>query len=220
MHSRIFQASETPLGDETLTEDDLADYEGYINYDYVQEMTDNGVLDSYEWAFGRPAFTLARDEHGPYAELRDKAEYFGTKYERFKEAAEEAASATFEEFCTDDHFTGLEMHVYEIKSNYVDKLAFWLVGIEYFGAPVPLDEWVRHAKVGDRLYLGAVFDYHFRARLGKPLRGAPPPISGYRYLSGYRRPLPPSPSRSPFGFTKNQRKGLYTTTVMWCSVIQ
>ena len=203
MHSRIFQASETPLGDEELTEDDLADYKGYIDYDYVREIPEEYRDHSYEWAFGGPAFSLGWDEEGNrYAELRDKAEYFRTKYERFKEAAEKAASATFEEFCTDDHFTGLEMHVYEIKSNYVDRLAFWLVGSEYYMCPVPLDEWVRHAKVGDRLYLGAVFDYHFRARLGKPLRGAPPPYRGTVSYRGTVAPFPLPPHVPPLVLPK------------------
>lgn len=161
-----------------MTEDDLADYRNAIDYDYAQELDGKEAMDSYLWAFGRPAFVFSKDGNGYYVELRDKAEYFKFKYERFKSAIGRIANATFEQFCNDDHFVGLEYDMFELNEAYDDRRAFWLVGIEYYMCPVPLDEWVRHASNGDRLYLGAVFDYHFRARLGKPLRGAPPPISG------------------------------------------
>lgn len=156
MHSRIFQISREPISkDEYISEADFYD-NGFIGNiaDYVSDDTDRES--DIEWLKQR--LEGVADFNGDSFTIKDQRKYFEKSFSDFLEAIKDISLLTFEDFCTDANDFNYKM--YKLESAYRDEFEFYINDIGGYGTE-PFDDFMRRAKNGDVLYIGATLDYHF-----------------------------------------------------------
>lgn len=158
MHSRIFQVSKYPI--------DIEDYIEESNYydhwftssvaDYVNGDTDReNDIDWLKACVEDKGISFSPFGDEMYLIVEDKIKYFESKFEAFKNALKELSIIPIEQFISGE--CGLSM--YRLKEAYDDKFGFYVDSDETY--LVTFDDFVRHADVGVKYYIGATIDYHF-----------------------------------------------------------
>lgn len=152
MHSRIYQISTEPIHkDDYITESDFYDH-WFLNSiaDYVNHDTDREQ--DIEWLKDcAKGYVVDSDEHGYYIMVTNKEEYFKRSFDEFKAALDKIKDCTIEDFVK-----GIG-EMWTIDKAYEDKFGFYF----YTDDPITFDDFVRHAELNKKFYIGATIDYHW-----------------------------------------------------------
>lgn len=161
MHSRIFQISTEPILPDEYMSDSYFDYDHWFFHHIADSVADDEDREySIRWLFetlavGNGLLSIDGDSfllHEGY-----HASYWDGRYSAFIRKAEALCALTASEFAQG----GASMLLYQVGQLHEETSGFYAVArIGDYENLVTMDEFIRHAKVDTRYYIGGTVDYH------------------------------------------------------------
>lgn len=154
MHSRLFQISDQPVYEDDFTSE----------YDYYDGFV-GGIADSIRKEAGydrRQGIKELRnllqgaaevDVKNGRIKIIDKMKYFEPMFRQFKKHLASVNGMSLEDFAGANIY-----HANKMFDAFVRRYEFY---VDWGGMYETLDELMREVQNGDKLYVGAVFDYHW-----------------------------------------------------------
>ena len=158
MHSRIFQISTKPIGeDDYITESDY--YDHWFTHQIADYVSDDSNRDEdidwlKEYSNG---FDIFRDNNGNYTIIvNNKEKYFENAYDRFLRELDRIGRPTLEQFSQ-------RIDLWSLNDACEDKYGFY---VEYCDDDnghdlITLDDFIRRCDACTTYYLGGTIDYHY-----------------------------------------------------------
>jgi len=158
MHSRIYQITTAPVeADEYISDCDFCEH--WFTRSFA-DFVDGGIDRSYELTCLRESLedsgVAVFHDGDSFIILPDgKTAWFRNRHRSFIEAVKKAAAISLEAFMD----SGLDTLIIEIKSSFCDEYGPYVSSEEF--DTIPLDEFIRECKSGERYYIGGILDYKF-----------------------------------------------------------
>ena len=153
MHSRIFQVSMTPIKEiDYVTEADY-NYEHWFCReiaDYVVESDDRNA--DIEWLKScAKGLIFDKDNYGDYFVVKNKEDYFESKFKTFQTSLDKIKECTIEDFSN-----GI-LGMWSLRNAYEEKFGFY---VDADGEVLTFDSFVRSCATNEKYYIGNILDYH------------------------------------------------------------
>lgn len=153
MHSRIFQISKEPIDKADYIDSGYYDYDHWFTNSVADYVSDDCNRDAdIEWLKScAKGLIFDKDNYGDYFVVKNKEDYFESKFKTFQTSLDKIKECTIEDFSN-----GM-LGIWSLKNAYEEKFGFY---VDVDGEVISFDSFVRCFAVNEKWYVGNTLDYH------------------------------------------------------------